>query len=172
MHKRTILWLTLLSILLAIVGVVLIVPNVSAAASHCTQQQVSNGACHLNVSPAAGTAIGIGAVLEGAAALLHLIAWIAALVRSARMRTWAWLLIVLLLGTLGLLIYALVGPPDPARPAEAPAPPSTAPGYPPPAYPPPNAPAGGYPPYNYPPPGSDYPPPGSGYPPNAPTVPG
>jgi hypothetical protein len=178
MSKKLILWLTLIGIVLAIIGAALLVPNAISAAHTCTQEQLNNGTCQPQVSTGMGSAIGVGTLLLIAAAILHFIAWIGALVRSARMQSWGWFVVVLIFGSLGLLIYALAGPPDrPQVPAYPP--PGTAPGYsPPPGYPaqsyppPPGYPSNNYPSYNYPPPGSEYPPPGSGYPPGqAPTVP-
>jgi hypothetical protein len=191
MSKKTILWLTLIGIALAIIGAVLVVPVAASAAQQCTQEQINNGVCQPNVSSNDATRLGIGIVLLGIAAILHLVAWIGALVRSAKMGSWAWFVVVLLLSDLGLILYALFAPrnrpkapegyqpavgapgypPAVSQPGYPPAvsqPGYTPPGSPPPySYPPPNAPT-----YDYPPPGTNYPQQGSGYPPNAPTVPG
>ena len=145
MRKRTILWLFLASIILAIIGAAIFVPAVVSAASHCTQAQLNSGTC--NVTPTGGqsAAIAIGVILWVIAAVLELVAWIMALIRSAMMRTWGWFIVVLLIHGLGTLIYAIAGPRDqPSMPA----------------YQQPNYPAG-YPP-NYP---SNNPP---GYPPSYP----
>jgi uncharacterized membrane protein YhaH (DUF805 family) len=176
MSKKAILWLTLISIVLAIIGAVLVVPVATIVMQRCTQEQISAGTCQPHLAPNDTTRVSIGAALFGIAAILQLIAWIGALVRSGRMRTWGWFVAVLFLGTLGLLLYALFSPSDRARLPGGPQPPAGMPGYPPPVgqagypptmYPPPNS-----PPYTYPPPGTNYPQQGSGYPPNAPTVPG
>ena len=182
MSKKTILWLTLSGILLAIIGAVLVVPVAASAAQQCTQEQINSGTCNPNVSSNDATRVGIGIVLFGIAAILHLVAWIGALVRSAKMDSWAWFVIVLLLSELGLILYALFAPRDrpqvpagyqPAAGAPGYPPAVGQPGYAPPASPPPyNYPPPNYPSYDYPPPGTNYPQQGSGYPPNAPTVPG
>lgn len=182
MSKKTILWLTLIGIVLAIIGAILIVPVVAGAAQHCTQDQLNNGTCQVNIPSSEATRVGSGIVLLGIAAILHLVAWIGALVRSAKMGSWVWFVVVLLLSDLGLILYALFAPRDrPKVPAGyqptvyAPGyPPAVSqPGYTPPGSPPPyNYPPPNYPSYDYPPPGTNYPQQGSGYPPNAPTVPG
>ncbi|HEY7124015.1 MAG TPA: hypothetical protein VH540_08715 [Ktedonobacterales bacterium] len=182
MSKKTILWLTLIGIVLAIIGAVLVVPVGASALQQCTQEQINNGTCQPTLSSDATTRLGIGIVLLGISALLHLIAWIGALVRSARMGSWAWFVVVLLISELGLILYALFAPRDrpklpagyvPAAGAPGYPPPISQPGYTPPGTPPPyNYPPPNYPSYDYPPPGTNYPQQGSGYPPNAPTVPG
>jgi hypothetical protein len=58
---------------------------------------------------------------------LATIAWIGALIRSAKMQTWGWFVVVLLFSGLGTLIYAIAGPSDQQVPATA--------YYPPPGYP-------------------------------------
>ncbi len=142
MRKKTILWLVLSAIVLAIVGVVIFAPAIATATSHCTQQQISSNTCSITLQGAQAAGVTIGAILWLVTAILWLIAWIGALVRSARMGSWVWFVIVLIFSGLGTLIYALFGPSD--RPT-----PTT---YPPTSYPPP-----GYPPVSYPPP-INYPP--------------
>ena len=159
MRKRTILWLVLSGIILAIIGTALFVPAVVSAAGHCTQAQLNNGTCNITPTSVQSAAIAVGVILWIIAAILDLIAWIMALIRSARMRSWGWFIVVLLIHGLGTLIYAIAGPPDqPRMPAYYPPnqPPGYPPGYPPnqqPGYPP-NYPPG-YPPPNYP---QNYPP--------------
>lgn len=152
MRKRTILGLVLASIVVIIIGLLLLVPAAIEATSHCTQAQINAGTCQANTG-AFGVRGAIGVVLLIAAAVLHLIAWILALVRSAKMRSWVWFVVVLLLSELGTLLYALFGPADrPSMPTYYPPagyPPMGGPGYPPPGYPPTE-----YPPAGYPPPGS------------------
>lgn len=146
MRKHTILWLFLTAIILAIIGAVLFAIGAVSAAGHCTQAQLNNGTCRITPNGAQSAAIAIGIVLWILAALLELVAWIMALIRSAMMRSWGWFIVVLLIHGLGTLIYAIAGPPDrPRMPTyqQPPYPPGYPPNYPP-TYPP------GYPP-NYPP---------------------
>ena len=146
MRKRTILWLFLSSIILAIIGAVIFAIGAVSAASHCTQAELNNGTCHITPNGAQSAAIAIGVVLWIIAAVLELVAWIMALIRSAMMRSWGWFIFILLIHGLGTLIYAIAGPPDRPRMPTYQQPPYPT-GYPP-SYPP------GYPP-NYPP---SYPP--------------
>ncbi len=144
MRKKTILWLTLTAIALAIIGFVALIPSVGAAASQCTQEQINTNTCSLRLS--GGQAVGavIGGILWLVSAILWFVAWIGALIRSAKMHTWVWFVIVLIFNGLGTFIYALFGPRD--QPAGAMYPPTGYPpaGYPPPGYPPPPP---GAPPY-------------------------
>lgn len=148
MKKKTILWLVITAIVLAIIGAAVFVPSVATAARHCTQQQMNTNTCNLNLHGAQAAGVVIGSILWVIAGLLWLVAWICALVRSAKMGSWVWFVIVLIFSGLGTLIYAIAGPAD--RP--------TAPNYPPTSYPPAGYPPGyqpgGYQPPSYPPPGS------------------
>jgi hypothetical protein len=147
MRKRTILWLVLTAIALMIIGVVVFAPSVASAASHCTQQQINSNTCAVNLRGAQAAGAIIGVILWIIAGLIWLVAWIGALVRSAKMGSWVWFVIVLIFSGLGTLIYAIAGPAD--RPA-APYPPTS---YPPAGYPPGGY-QSGYPLPSYPPPGS------------------
>ncbi len=174
MRKRTILWLILSAFVLFIIGIAVFVPSIVAAANQCTQAQVNAGTCHVTLTGGEGVGVAIGAFLWVIAAVLWFIAWIGALVRSARMQSWGWFVVVLLLSGLGTLLYAIVGPPD--RPSLVPTYPQGYPpqgyppqGYPPPGYPPQGNPPQGYPPQNYPPP--NYPQPDQGRGSNQPPYP-
>ncbi len=160
MKKRTILWLVVTALVLAIIGVVLFVPSFASAASHCTQAQLNNNTCAITLHGAQAAGVVIGSILWVISALIWLVAWIGALVRSARMGSWVWFVIVLIFSGLGTLIYVLFGPSD--RPAMTNYPPTSYPpsGYPPGYYQPPGYQptgydaGGGYQPGGYPPPGS------------------
>ena len=163
MRKRTILWLVVTAIILTIIGVVVFVPSIVAATHQCTQAQINAGTCSVNLNGGETAGVIAGGILWLISAILWLVAWIGALIRSAKMQSWVWFVIVLIFSGLGTLLYALFGPSD--RPALATYPMG---GYPPPGgYSPPGGPQPGYPPTSYPPP--DYPPPSypppPGYPP-------
>jgi hypothetical protein len=145
MTRKNILLLVLGSIVLEIIGLLLFAPAAARATSHCTQEQINAGICAAGPFGARGI---IGVILLVGGGILQLIAWILALVRSAKMGSWVWFVVVLLISQLGTLLYALFGPADrPRLPAY--------PGYPPTGYPPPGYPPPGYsPPAGYPPPGS------------------
>jgi hypothetical protein len=147
MRKKTILWLVLTAIVLAIIGVAVFVPSFATAARHCTPEQINTNTCSVRMNGAETVGVVIGSILWLISAVIWIVAWIGALVRSARMQTWVWFVIVLIFSGLGTLLYALFGPLD--HPATT--------GYPPISYP-----QAGYPPSNYPQPGyppADYQPP-------------
>ena len=112
MRKRTILWMEVISFILAIIGLAVFLPTVFSVAQSCPQDQINAGTCTPSVSAGAGAGIGIGVVLFIVAGILATIAWIGALIRSAKMQTWGWFVVVLLLHGLGTLIYAIGGPSD------------------------------------------------------------
>jgi hypothetical protein len=170
MRKKTIFWLVLTAIVLAIIGVVIFAPSIGSAASQCTQEQINSNTCAITLHGAQAAGVVIGAILWVISAIFWLVAWIGALIRSAKMGSWAWFVIILIFSGLGTLIYAIAGPPD--RPAPTAYPPTGYPttGYPPNGYPTTGYPPGGYqpggyqpgyPPAGYPPPPPEYPPPGS-----------
>src|ERR1051326_5423406 len=144
MRKKTILWVVLAAMVLAIVGAVIFAPSIATATSHCTQEQISNNTCSITLQGGQAAGVIIGSILWIVSGVLWLVAWIGALIRSAKMGSWAWFVIVLIFSGLGTLIYAIFGPRDPPTPTA----------YPPTSYPPTSSPPAGYPPMNYPPPGS------------------
>ena len=139
MRKKTILWVVLAAIVLAIVGAVIFAPSIATATSHCTQEQISNNTCSITLKGGQAAGVIIGSILWVVSGVLWLVAWIGALIRSAKMGSWVWFVIILLFSGLGTLIYAIFGPRDRPTPT---------------AYPPTSYPPAGYPPMNYPPPGS------------------
>lgn len=145
MSKKTILWLSLISLIISIIGIVVFVPIVISAAntvaSQCSQDQIQHGTCNVSLSAVAGAGFFVGILIFVVAGLVGLIAWVGALIRSAKMQTWGWFVVVLIFGGLGTLIYGIAGPANqqPMMMAAYPAP-----GYPPqPGYPPEQP---GYPP--------------------------
>ena len=162
MKKKTILWLVLTAIVLTIIGVAVFVPAIATAAGHCTQEQLNTNTCSVDLHGGQAAGVVIGSILWVIAGLLWLVAWIGALIRSAKMGSWVWFVVVLIFSGLGTLIYAIAGPAE--RPAMTNYPPTS---YPPAGYPPgyqsgsydPTYQPGGYPPPAYPPPA--YPPPGA-----------
>ncbi|HEY7347920.1 MAG TPA: hypothetical protein VH599_06330 [Ktedonobacterales bacterium] len=142
MRKKTIMWLVLTALVLTIIGIALFVPSIATVTSHCTPEQINTNTCSVSLQGGQATGVVIGSILLLASGIIWLVAWIGALIRSAKMQTWVWFVIVLLFSGLGTLIYALFGPKD--RPAPTMYPPT---GYPPAGYPP-----AGYSPPGYPPP--------------------
>lgn len=89
MSKRNILYLCLTSIVVYVIGFIM-----NAASS--------NGS-------------GFGTILIVIGAILAIVAWIIAIIKTASMRRWGWLAAVVILGLLlggvvGPLIYAIFGP--------------------------------------------------------------
>jgi hypothetical protein len=148
MRKKTIFWLVITALILLVIGAVVFAPSIASATSHCTQEQINANTCSITLQGAQAAGVTIGAILWLIGFILWFIAWIGALIRSAKMGSWGWFVVVLIFSGLGTLIYALFGPPD--RPVPT--------GYPPTGYPPTGYPPAGYPPTSYPPAGF---PPGS-----------
>ena len=127
MSKRIVLWLDIIGIILALIGVAVFIPAVFSVAQTCTQAQINANTCAPTVSTGASAGILIGVLLFIVAGLLSTIAWIGALVRAAKMQDWVWFVVVLVFHGIGALVYAIAGPPDNPVPAAA---------YPPQGYPP------------------------------------
>jgi len=104
------LWLEVIAIIVTIIGLAVFLPTVFSVAQSCTPEQISAQTCTPTVSTGQGAGFIIGVLLFVVAAIVHLIAWIGALIRSARMQTWGWFVVVLLFSSLGTLIYAIAGP--------------------------------------------------------------
>jgi hypothetical protein len=90
--KRTILILSAAGIVLCVLGIG--VPGVSLAAASNIPQ---------------GLAV-IGGLLLVAGVVLGIISWALALIKTANIREWGWFVAVVLLNSIGALIYGLAGP--------------------------------------------------------------
>lgn len=93
MTKRNIL-------ILSVVGIVCIIGGILI-----TRAEASGG----------GTT-GFGAIVYILGLIISAVAWIMGIVKTAVTRHWGWLIAVVILGTLGSLIYGLAGPDDTAHP--------------------------------------------------------
>lgn len=112
MRKKTVLILWIIGFVIALIGAGMFVPAIVAAANHCTPNAFGGQNCSLPTSDPL-TVIGLlGVVVIIIGGLVSTIAWIGALIRSAKMQTWGWFVVVLLFHALGTLIYALAGPPE------------------------------------------------------------
>ena len=58
---------------------------------------------------------GIGALLVALGSLLAVVAWIGALIKTARLGRWGWFILLLLFNALTMLFYIFVGPTTSAR---------------------------------------------------------
>ena len=137
MKRKTILILWIVSFVVALVGFGMFVPGIVKAANNCTTTPAGTQNCTLPPGDPVAVLAGFGIFVLIAASIVGAVAWIGALVSSAKAQAWGWFVVVLIFSSLGTLIYALAGPPE-QQPA----------------------PIGGYPPYSqYPPPYPPYSPP-------------
>jgi hypothetical protein len=114
LSKRTILFLSLAAILLGIVAVVAYAIGLGAAAS-CAGAGATTISTDCVAQGATPVLIGIGVgILAG---ILGLIGWIGGLIKTATIGAWGWFVAVLILGSLGALIYGIAGPETRAAPA-------------------------------------------------------
>ena len=89
MRKRTIAWLLIIGVGLAIVG-----GGINGAGMAASTQGV----------------ILAGVILSGIGIILGFISWIGALVAAGRQGRWGWFVLVLLLSWIGELAYLIGGP--------------------------------------------------------------
>ena len=112
MKKKTILIFWIIGIIVALIGTGMLVPSIVAAANHCTTNQFGGQNCSLPTGDPLAIVGFVGLIILCIGGLLHTIAWMGALIRSAQMKSWGWFVVVLLFSSLGTLIYALVTPSD------------------------------------------------------------
>ena len=105
--KRAILILSILAIVLFIGGIVLVG---GSAANGCTTTATGQASC----TSGAAAGAGIGVLLYVVGAIATFVAWILGIIKTATVRRWGWLVLVLLLSPLGSLIYGAAGPDQPA----------------------------------------------------------
>jgi oligopeptide transport system ATP-binding protein len=91
LSKKTILWLSLIAIGVSLIVYLATIPQIIFGGGG-----INGGTIFLFI-------------LSG---VISLPSWIGALIRAAQMRTWGWFILVLLLGSIGSLIYSIYGPPD------------------------------------------------------------
>jgi hypothetical protein len=135
-NRKTILILWIVSFVIALVGGGMFVPGIVKAASTCTTTAAGTQNCTLPPGDPLAVLAGFGIIVLIAASIVGAVAWIGALIGSAKAQAWGWFVVVLIFSSLGTLIYALAGPPE-QQPA----------------------PVGGYPPYSQYPPYPPYGPP-------------
>lgn len=106
MERKTSRNLYLTGLVLAIIATVLfIVAGGTAAAT-------ANPDGTLNTGAGAGLGVLVLVAIVGyiIAAILGTIAWIGALIKTARLGQWVWFVLLLLLGGIPMLIYIFAGP--------------------------------------------------------------
>ena len=114
--------LYLLALLLTIGGSVLFYFGAGGGNMNTFNALVASG--HLFVAADMNDArfTGIGALLVALGSLLALVAWLGALIKTARLGRWGWFLCLLLFSGLTMLIYIFAGPTTSARPSRVNAP--------------------------------------------------
>ncbi len=111
MKKKTIFWLSLITIVCAFIGTALLLGSARVADS-CDSAQLPAGICR--VLGAEGHLL-IRIILLGSlqyliAGVLFFITWIGALRSTTKMQAWGWVAVVYLLPLVGALIYSIAGP--------------------------------------------------------------
>ncbi len=110
MERKTSRNLYLVGLLLNIVGIILFVVGTGAAVATAN----SNG----TVSDAGATSFGIlgliAILLLIVGSIVFLIAWIGALIKTARLGQWVWFILLLLFSYITMLVYIFAGPTEPA----------------------------------------------------------
>lgn len=114
--------LYILALLLSIGGIAVFVYGASGGNMNTLNELMASG--HLFVAADMNNAMltGIGALLVGIGNLVALIAWIGALVWTARLGRWGWFVVLLIFNGVAMLIYIFAGPTTPARPSFSDAP--------------------------------------------------
>lgn len=112
MRKKTLVILSVLSIGLAIVGVVAFAVGGTLFAS--SVENCSSVRCATSAPDGLGwLGIVVGIVLFIVSAVLGIIAWVGGLVKQAQQQEWAWFICTLLFGNLCLWIYLIAVPERP-----------------------------------------------------------
>ncbi len=101
--KRTTLILSIVAIVLFIAGFALI----GSAAAGCTAATATAPA---SCSGSAAGSAAIGGILNILGGIAAFVAWVLGIIKTATLKRWGWFVVVLLLGTLGTLIYGAAGP--------------------------------------------------------------
>lgn len=112
MERKTSRNLYLASILLFIVGIVLFIVAGGAASSASSTNSTSLGA-------GASIMAIVSLLLYIVAAVLATIAWIGALIKTARLGQWVWFILVFLFAPIAMLVYIFAGPTEPKTAAMA-----------------------------------------------------
>ena len=111
--------LYLLALLLTIGGSVLFYFGAGGGNMNTFNALVASG--HLFVAADMNDArfTGLGALLVALGTLLAVVAWLGALIKTARLGRWGWFLCLLLFSGLTMLIYIFAGPTTSARPSRS-----------------------------------------------------
>ena len=109
--------LYLLALLLWIGGIVVFYYGAGGGNMSTFNALVTSGHLFVAADMSNSTFTGIGALLVAVGSLLALIAWIGALVKTARLGRWGWFVFLLIFSAITLLIYIFAGPTTSTRPS-------------------------------------------------------
>lgn len=109
--------LYLLALLLGIGGIAIFVYGASGGDMNTLNALATSGHLFVAADMNNSTLTAIGALLVALGSLLALIAWIGALVKTARLGRWGWFVFLLIFSGITMLIYIFAGPTTSARPS-------------------------------------------------------
>jgi hypothetical protein len=112
MERKTSRNLYLASILLFIVGIVLFIVAGGAASSASSTNSTS-------VGTGAGIMAIVSLLVYIVAAILATVAWVGALIKTAKLGQWLWFVLLLLFSGIMMLVYIFAGPTEPKTAAIA-----------------------------------------------------
>ena len=112
MKKSVVRNLSLANLVLAIIGVGAFIASAISAAQTSTTSTTAAASPSLTTS---GPML-IGSLFFLVAIVCGLIAWIGGLIATAKIQRWGWFVAVLLLGSLGALIWGIGGPTEASTP--------------------------------------------------------
>lgn len=110
MERKTSRNLYLASILLFIVGIVLFIVAGGAASANTNSTSVGAGAGIMAI---------VSLLLYIVAAVLATVAWVGALIKTAKLGQWIWFVLLLLFSGIMMLVYIFAGPTEPKTAAMA-----------------------------------------------------
>ncbi|MBA3825548.1 MAG: hypothetical protein H0X24_16825 [Ktedonobacterales bacterium] len=117
MSKPAIRNLSLGSLAGAILGFVFLFLSFIGAATQTTSDPAT-GATTVHINSVGNPALLVLSILLFiVAGIVGFIAWIGALIRTAKVQRWAWFAAILVIGPVVALIYSFVGPDAPSAPA-------------------------------------------------------
>jgi hypothetical protein len=117
MERKTSRNLYLIGLLLIIVATVLFVVGGTAALAATTTNP--DGTVNTSAGAGLGIMVLIAIIVYVVGGILALIAWIGALIKTARLSQWLWFILLLVFSGITMLVYIFAGPTKPASSAQA-----------------------------------------------------
>jgi len=106
MRKKTIAIFFIIGVVIVIIGGIIYGAGLASAVNNVTYN--TNGTTNVSAG-LVGTAL-LGAAIMAIGGIFNLVAWIGALIATAKQGRWGWFVVVLLFTYLGELIYLIAGP--------------------------------------------------------------